>query len=70
MLTATSAPFCHPAASRHARAITQRPNGTIVPASSASGMNSAGGTLPRRACGQRTSASNPATPRSASRTIG
>ena len=42
---------------RHAAWITQRPIGTIRPRSSASGMNSIGGTRPRVGCCQRSSAS-------------
>ena len=38
---------------------TQCPSGTTRPVSSASGMNSLGGTSPRSRCSQRTSASTP-----------
>ena len=50
---------CHRAAWRHASCSTARPSGTIRPVSSASGMNSSGGSRPPVGSCQRTSASTP-----------
>jgi hypothetical protein len=47
------------ARSASARSRTQVPSGTMSPVSSAIGMNSDGGTVPRRGLNQRSSASNP-----------
>ena len=44
---------------RQADVVTSRPSGTMSPVSSASGMNSIGGTSPRSGWRQRTSASKP-----------
>ena len=63
-LTATGGPpfacSCHRRASAHALRSTHRPRGTIVPISSASGMNSSGRSSPRSGCCHRTRASMPA----------
>jgi hypothetical protein len=48
-------------ASRQAWAITQSPSASISPISSATGMNTDGGTLPISGCCQRISASTPTT---------
>ncbi len=51
---------CHATFCAHARRSTHRPIGTIKPVSSASGMNSTGGTTPKIGLSQRSSASAPA----------
>ena len=58
-LTATRTGFGHVAASQQACLSTHSPIGTIRPISSASGMNSAGETMPRLGEFQRSSASQP-----------
>ena len=58
------------AACRHASVSTQRPSSTISPVSSASPTKLSGISRPSRGCCQRTSASTPISPASASRTIG
>ena len=57
MLTATRTSSASLAHSRQASRSTQLPISTISPISSATGMNSAGDTMPRTGCGQRSSAS-------------
>ena len=57
MLTATLTSPGHFAHSRQASRRTKSPISTISPISSATGMNSAGETMPRTGCGQRNSAS-------------
>ena len=47
------------AARWQASSSTRAPNGMIIPLSSATGMNAEGGTGPRSACDQRSSASAP-----------
>ena len=49
---------------------TQRPMSVMRRLSSASGMNSTGGTMPRRGWCQRTRASNPVIRPSVTRTVG
>ncbi len=61
---------CQRLACRHASRSTKRPIATIIPVSSASGMNSAGMIVPRSGCSQRTSASAAAASPVASATIG
>ena len=52
-------PSCQSLDWRQASRNVRRPMGTIMPVSSATGMNSAGRINPLRGCSQRTSASNP-----------
>ena len=71
-LTETTAPLarCHSATTRHDSRSTQVPIGTISPLSSATGMNSSGGTIRSPGGRQRSSASTPTIRSSASRISG
>ena len=61
---------CQRAACVQAVSSTQRPIGSIMPVSSATGMKSAGAGVPRAGCSQRSSASTEAIEESRSETIG
>jgi hypothetical protein len=58
-LIATCTSCGQAAACMQASRSAHSPSGTMSPISSATGMNEAGGTIPRVGCGQRMSASKP-----------
>ena len=70
MRSGTPVAAVHSAPWRSASPSTQRPMPVIAPVSSASGMNSTGGTSPRSGWFHRTSASKPVVRPSVSRTVG